>query len=193
MTGKSITPRWIILVLIIFIAALYRLVPLAFNVPALSNFTPIGAMALFGGAYFGRKYAAFLLPFLALWLSNLILDNVFFARYYDGFAWFTNWEVYLAFALIVVLGIFLLKKVSVMRLLGASLFASILFFLVTNFFVWFSGTMYPKTAEGLFTCYVAAIPFFGNTVAGNLFFVAVLFGAFEWAQRTYPALQLEKG
>ena len=192
MTGHSIKPRWIILTLVIFLAAMFRLVPIAFDVPALFNFSPIGAIALFGGAYFGRKYTAFVLPFLALWMSNLLIDNLFFARYYDGFAWFTNWEVYLTFALIVVLGVWLLKKISVLRLLGASLLASILFFLVTNFFVWFSGTMYPKTAEGLFTCYVAAIPFFWNTVSGDLFFVTVLFGSFEWAQRSFPVLQLKK-
>lgn len=192
MTEHKLNTRWSIVALVVFLVALSRLVPHAFGFTHLFNFSPLGGMALFGAAYFSRKYMAFLLPFLALWGSNLLVDNLFYSMYYDGFAWFTNWEVYFAFALIVVLGSFLLKKISPLRLLGAGVSSSVLFFVVTNFFVWSGGTMYAKTLTGLAACYVAAIPFFWNTLAGDLFYVALLFGVFEWMKKQRPELVLER-
>lgn len=192
MSEQKIHLRWGIVAFTVFLVSLTRLVPHAFALPGMFNISPIGGMALFGAAYFSRKYMAFLLPMLALWISNLLLDNLFYTRYYDGFAWFSNWEVYLAFALIVALGSWMFKKISAGRVLGASLSASILFFLVTNFFVWSGGTMYSKNLGGLVACYINAIPFFWNTLAGDLFYAALLFGVFEWMKRQYPALLLER-
>ena len=192
MTEHKLVPRWGIIAFVVFLVALSRLVPHAFEVPQLFNFSPLGGIALFGAAYFTRKYMAFLLPILALWASNLLLDNVFYSAYYDGFAWFANWEIYLTLALTVVLGILFLKKVTPFRLLGASLSASVLFFVVSNFFVWLGGTMYAKSLAGLMACYVAAIPFFWNTLAGDLFYVALLFGVFEWVKKQRPSLVMEQ-
>jgi hypothetical protein len=192
MTENKLNTRWSIVAFIIFLVAFSRLLPHTFGFTQLFNFNPLGGMALFGAAYFSRKYMAFLLPFLALWVSNLLVDNLFYANYYDGFVWFANWEVYLAFALIVVLGSVMLKKINPLRLLGASLSTSVLFFIVTNFFVWVSGTMYAKTLSGLVTCFVAAIPFFWNTMAGDLFYVALLFGVFEWVKIQRPDLILKQ-
>ncbi len=192
MSEQKINPRWGIIAFAIFFIGLLRLVPHAFALPGLFNISPLGGMALFGAAYFSRKYMAFVIPFLALWLSNLLLNNLIYSSYYDGFTWFAHWEVYLAFALIIVLGTVVLKKVTAGRVLGASLGGSSLFFLVTNFFVWFGGTMYPKTVDGLVACYVSAIPFFWNTLAGDLFFAALLFGAFEWTRRQHPTWVLSQ-
>lgn len=165
-------------------------------IPHPPNFTPIGAMSLFGAAYFGRKYLALLIPFLALWLSDLALNNILYAQmfpeYYTQFVWFGMWSVYIAFAAIVGLGWLLLKKVTTTRLLGASVSASLIFFLITNFQVWLGPlSVYPKTIAGLFSAYAAGIPFFWNTLAGDLFFTAVLFGAFAFFQRRFPALQTQ--
>ncbi len=167
------------------------MLPYLFGFNFLFNFSPIGAMALFGAAYFSRKQMAFAVPFAALWISNLIIDNVFLAQYYEGFSLFSNWQVYLAFGLIVLLGMVLLKKVTPLRALAGSLSASVIFFIVSNFFVWMEGSMYPLTVEGLVACYVAAIPFFWNTLAGDLFFVAAMFGSFEAIQHRYPALRMQ--
>ncbi len=191
MTDHKINTRWIIVAFVIFLVALFRLVPHAFGLTGLFNFSPLGGIALFGAAYFSKKYMAFLVPFLALWMSNLLIDNLFFSMYYDGFAWFANWEIYLSFALIVVLGTVLLKKITPARLLVTSLSSSVLFFIVSNFFVWMSGTMYAKTFAGLVTCFVAAIPFFWNTLAGDLFYVSLLFGVFEWVKKQHPSLVLK--
>lgn len=171
-----------ILILMIVAAALSRLLPHPFN------FTPIGAMALFGAAYFSDKRLAFIVPFLAMWLSDLWLNNVTYPAA-NGFQWTGNAWVYGSFALIVLLGFGLLRRVKVAAVLGTSLLASILFFLITNFSVWLGSTAYPQNMTGLLACYGAGIPFFWNTIAGDLFYCAVLFGGFEWAQNRLPVLQ----
>lgn len=186
MNGK-INLRIGVLFLIILVAAASRLLPHPHNV------TPVGALGLFGAAYFSRKYLAFLAPFAAMWLSDLLLNNLVYARMYpdlyEGFAWFGNPWVYLSFGLIVLLGFGLLRKIKWSTLLGASLSASILFFLITNFGTWLSTPLYPKTAAGLISCYAMGIPFFWNTLLGDLFFTGLLFGAFEWAQMKFPVLR----
>lgn len=181
-----------IIILMVLMAAFSRLLP---HPP---NFTPVGAMALFGASYFAKKYWAFIIPFLALWASDLVLNNVVYAQmypeYYTGFSWFGNAWVYASFALIVVLGFFALKKVKPMRLLGTSLIASVLFFLITNFSVWASslGMIYTKDLTGLLACYGAGLPYFWNTMAGDLFYVALMFGSYEYVISRYPSLAFAK-
>lgn len=183
MTEKNSVLRYALLAGLILLAAVTRILPHPPNV------TPIGGMALLGAAYINRKYIAFLIPLLALWLSNLALDNLVYGAYYEGFVWFSQPFVFLAFGLIVVLGWSLLKKVTPLRLLSTSLGASVLFFLVSNLGVWIGDGMYPKTFSGLMMCYTAGLPFFRNTLLGDLFFAGVLFGAFEWLQYRFPALR----
>lgn len=180
--NNKINLRFALLALMILLAAFSRLLP---HPP---NFTPIGGMALFGAAYFSKKYWAFLIPALAIWISSLVLDNIFYAQYYEGFVWFSNPFVYIAFAAIVILGVTTLKNVKPLNLLGASLGASTIFFLISNFGSWLSFNMYPKTLEGLMMSYTAGIPFFMNTLAGDLFYTTVLFGSFALLQNRYPSL-----
>lgn len=191
MTEATFKTRWAVIVLAIFLVTLSRLAPHALGVTHLFNFSPLGGVALFGAAYASRKELAFVLPLLALWISNLLIDNIFYSNYYQSFAWFANWEVYLAISIIVCTGMLVLQKVSAPRVLGASLMASVLFFLVTNFMVWLNYDMYPKTGMGLLGCYTAAIPFFGNTLVGDLLFSGLLFGGFEWLKKHNPELVLE--
>ncbi|HRN27273.1 MAG: hypothetical protein IT276_01685 [Ignavibacteriaceae bacterium] len=168
---EKLTPRFWVLTLMVFGAAFLRLLP---HPP---NFAPIAAMALFGGAYFSKKSFAFVIPLAAIFLTDLIIGIYSYA-----------WIVYLSFALIVVLGIFMLKKVSVKKLVFASVTASISFFAITNFGVWALGTLYPKTPAGLLASYTAAIPFFQNSLIGDLFFVGVMFGVYELVKHKVPAL-----
>lgn len=191
MTEKKINARLSILILIVFLITLSRLVPYLFNIEETFNFSPLAAVALFGGAYFTNRINAVFFPLIALWISNLILDNVFLAQYYDGFALMANWEVYMAIFAIVGLGVVMLKKVTLPRVIGVSMLASVAFFLVTNFFVWINSGMYPTTFEGLIECYTLAIPFFRNTLVGDMVFSLLLFGAFEWAINRFPSLQAE--
>jgi len=168
---KKINPNFWVVTLMVFAAAFVRLLP---HPP---NFAPIAAMALFGGVYFNKKSFAFIIPLMAMFLTDAII----------GF-YSTAWLTYLSFALIVVIGIVMLKKVSVKKLIFASITASVSFFAITNFGVWALGTLYPKTPAGLMESYIAAIPFFQNSLIGDLFFVGVMFGVYELVKHKVPAL-----
>ena len=170
MVGNNI--RIVALVAAIAFAALFRLVP---HPP---NFSPIAAMALFSGAYLPRRALAFAAPLAALLLSDLVLG------FYPGITF-----IYVSVALTVLIGWAISKRRSALRIAGAAVAGSALFYVLTNFGTWLSTDMYPKTLEGLAACYVAAIPFFQNTLAGDLFFSALLFGGFALAERVIPRLR----
>jgi hypothetical protein len=164
--------RLIALLSAIAAAAALRLVP---HPP---NFSPIDAMALFSGAYLGRRWLAFAAPIAALLLSDLVLG------FYAGM-----WVQYLAVALVVLVGSAALRRVSLLRVGGAAVASAVLFFLITNFGTWALSGMYPLTASGLAACYLAAIPFFQNTLAGDLFYSGLLFGGFALAEHFVPRLR----
>jgi len=98
------------------------------------------------------------------------------------------YAVYLSFILIVMIGLTLKDKKKAGNVFLASVSASVLFFVVTNFAQWLSYPLYSKDAAGLIVCYTAAIPFFHYTLLGDLFFVGALFGLFELAKMKYPQL-----
>jgi hypothetical protein len=183
----KLNPRFATIALVIIIAAMTRLLTAYFQLP---NFSPITAMGIFGAAYFARPIWAFILPLGSMYVSDLILNNTIYARYFNGFAWQPEPSVYLAFALVIVFGLLAMRKVTTMRVIGASLTGSLLFFLITNYAVWAGGNMYPHNSAGLTACYVAAIPFLKNTLVSDLLFSAILFGAFAWAQKKYSALSI---
>lgn len=165
-------PRLGVLVLMILAVAASRLIP---HPP---NMASIAAMALFGGAYLSNKWLAFLVPLVALFLSDLVLGL------------YGHMEiVYGSFALVVCIGLLLRKRRTPLRIAGAALVGSTIFFVITNFGVWAFGSLYLKTAAGLVACYVAAGPFFQNTLAGDALYTAVLFGGFALAEKWIPALR----
>lgn len=147
------------------------------------NFTAVGAMGLFGAAYFSNKVWAFVVPFAALFFSDLLMNNTIYAQYYDGFTLFAPgaYWTYIGFAAIVLIGMGLLTKVKPLHVLGASISASVMFFLISNFGVWASGTMYPMNTSGLLASYGAGLPFLQYTMLGDLFFSGLLFGLYELA------------
>lgn len=171
------------------LAALFRFFPLVF--PVLHNFSPVGALCLFGAAYFGRTHKALLLlPFLTLFISDLVLNNVFYAAYYDGFTWFTSPSVYLSHLAVMALGWLMLhKKVSTLGVVGASFMGGLVFFVISNFNYWHGpSSLYPQNVEGTVACYVAGLPFLKNTLISNLLFSAALFGVYErFAARKFSA------
>ncbi len=166
-----VSARPLVLIAGILLAAASRLMPHPPNV------TPIAAMALFGGAYFANPTAAYLVPLAAMGLSDLILG---FHR--------TLPFVYGSFVLIVLIGYRLRRPRTVGSVTIAALASSVLFFLVTNLGVWVTGTLYPKSWAGLAAAYLAALPFFRNTVLGDLSYVVFLFGGFALLERYLPAL-----
>jgi len=173
----------------IVIATLSRVaLPPIFGHP--SNFSPIDAIALFSGACFGKRFLAFVVPLLSIWVSDIFIDYGVYHKlmwFYPGFYW-----QYMAYIIIVIVG-FSLSSVLPVRnpkepsarrvgsLLAASLGSSCLFFLISNLGVWASLSlhpMYPHTLAGLLTCYTMAIPFFTPTLVSDLVYSAVLFGSF---------------
>ena len=157
---------------VIGFAALLRILPHPWN------FTPIAAMALFSGAHFRTRVGAFAVPLAALFISDL-----FIGLYSSMFV------TYLAFSLIVVIGMSLNENRTVPKILAASVVSSVLFFLISNFGVWMFDHMYSRSGPGLLACYTAALPFFQGTLFGDAAYTAVLFGAFHLAETRFPTLQ----
>ena len=162
---------WIIVGLVLA-AAMLRIIP---HPP---NFAPVAAMALFAGAHLADKRIAFLLPLVAMGLSDI------FIGFHDGIV-----LVYVCMCIAVAIGIQLRGKIGALSVAGGALLSAVVFFVVTNFGVWLTSGMYPLTAGGLVACYVAAIPFFQYTVAGNLFFAAMLFGGYALIETRVPSLR----
>ena len=158
---KVIKKEYAVVFSMIVLAVASRLLP---HPP---NFAPITGIALFAASKFNKKIVAFLLPLCCLFITDLIL----------GLSWI-NLFVYSAFGMISLIGM-RIKSVSLPTVLGSSL----LFFIVSNFGVWL--LYYPLTLEGLVTCFTLAIPFFGNTIAGDLVYTAVLFYSFSAIKNTY--------
>ncbi len=145
------------------------------------NFTPIESVALFGGAYAADRRLAFLLPLLALLLSDLVLGFVVYGYglFYGGMAF-----VYVGVALITALGMGCLRRrVTVFRVAGCAVAAASLFFIVTNFGTWLMSGLYPYSSSGLLACYLAGLPFFHYTLAGALGYTALLFGGLALVRR----------
>ena len=160
---------------LILIAAFSRVIP---HYP---NFTPLCAIALFGAKYFRNRNLAFLIPIVALWFSDVIINNFILSQYFEGFTFFYSgfyWQ-YGTFLLITFLGRKTLNNFSFLKLLGVSISSSLLFFIISNFGVWVSSSFYTKDIMGLITCYTAAIPFYFGTLSGSVFYSFFLFGSYE--------------
>lgn len=155
---SKISVKTVTLITIILALGAYRLFPHPFNV------TPVMAMGLFAGTYFNKKWLGFVIPLTSMLLADIVL----------GFH-NTMLFVYGAILVAVSIGFLLRKSVSPLKVIGASVAGSVCFFVITNFGVWAVNDYYPRTWEGLMTCYTMAIPFFQRTLFGDLFFNGVLF------------------
>lgn len=144
--------------------------------PHPANFAPVAAVAIFGGAILPRKLALWV-PVGAMIVSDAIIG-------FHNLVLLT-WGCY---ALIALASNIWLKKPNLAKGAGLTLAGSSLFYLVTNFGVWLTSGMYAHSWSGLAQCYAMAIPFFRNTVAGDLFYTAALFGAFALATRLSSSL-----
>ena len=159
---------------IILLASFSRLIP---HYP---NFTPVIAIAIFGGKFFNDRSLAVLLPLLILWVSDLILNNFVF-NYYESFIFFYSgffWQ-YFPIICITLIGRYSLDKISVLRLLGVSISSSLIFYVVSNFGVFISSSIYTKDLSGLILCYTVALPFFYGTLSSTVIYTFSLFGLKE--------------
>ncbi len=160
---------------LILAAALSRLMPHPANV------TPVTALALFAAVHLDRR-SAFIVPLAAMFLSDLVLG------FHNEMMW-----VYGSFVAIVVIGFWLRNHRSLTATVGATLAGSVLFFLVTNFGMWAATpSFYAHTFSGLIECYVAGIPFFRNSLLGDMAYVGVLFGLYALLEKYVPSLQPDR-
>ncbi len=179
---KSLPIRLTTLLAIVLITALFRLLP---HWP---NMTPVAALALFGAATFERKWLGLAAPLAAMLLSDALIG-------FHG----SMGAVYFSFGLTWLLGLWLLQRPTAGRVAAASILSSVLFFLITNFAVWYGSTFYPQTPAGLLTCYVAGAAFYDGTsfflngVLGDLLFSAVLFGGYYLLQQRFASLRPARG
>jgi hypothetical protein len=164
--------RNLLIVAMILFAAVIRIVPHPWNL------APVGATALFSGAVIRNRVLAFVVPLLGLLAGDLFI----------GFHILMP-VVYASFVVSIMIGWLLSERRSIARVGGAVLLGAIQFFLITNFGVWMILNSYPRSLAGLAACYVAGLPLFWNTLAGDAFFSALLFGALFLAERTYPAFR----
>ena len=167
--------RAAIAILLVLLAAALRILPHPWN------FTPIGAMAIFSGSLFRNRWASFLLPLAALFAGDLFVGfhKLMFA-------------VYASFALSVAIGRWLAESRTVVRIGGAVFLGAAQFYVLTNFAMWAIGGFYPKTSAGLAACYLAGLPYFGNTLTGDALYAAVLFGSFAMAEKLLPSAHLSR-
>jgi len=150
------------------------------------NFTPMAAIALFAGFIFMKKYMAVVAVVAVMLLTD------YFAFGYLSPDWFASKSmmvVYLALLFPIVFRGFLQKKLGVLRIAGAALASSTVFFVATNFAVWVFSPMYEKTWAGLVLCYTMAIPFFQNTIAGDMMWSGIVFGSY-FALRHFSKLRV---
>src|SRR5580693_9088057 len=143
------------------------------------NFAPVGATSLFAGARL-RGWQAYLVPLALMAITDPILSPLYGFKPYTKYLIFT----YVSFVISVWLGRFLRNTESISRIAAVTVLNSIQFFLVTNFGSWLWFQAYPRTAAGLASCYVSAIPFFGWTLASDILYTGILFGLYAWLSRT---------
>ena len=165
--------------IIVLLAVLARFAPHPYN------FSPVYGALLFGGVYLKHRDSVWY-PILLLGVSDILLTT---QVYHMPFSW-SEFLGLPAFAAIALIGHLIRNRVTVQSVLAASLAGATVFFILSNFAVWLGWRMYPPTAAGFIACYVAALPFFGNTLLSSVLFSAVLFGAYEFYSRKAAARQL---
>ena len=163
---QSLILRGAVVTTMIVLAAVLRIIPHPWNL------TPIGAMALFSGAMFKNRWTAFTLP-----LASLFAGDVFVGFHKLMLI------VYASFAISVAIGGWLGDSRSVAQIGGVVFLGAAQFFVVTNLAVWAIGGFYFKTIAGLVNCFVAGVPFFWNTLAGDALYAGILFGGFALAEK----------
>jgi len=188
MTSKKFDPRTTVLLLFITGIAVLRVI-FNFNddISPLANFSPLGAMALFGGTYFNKKWKAFTFPLAMLFISDLILHQTVYKAYGNGFLYQGWYWVYGAFVLMTIVGQ-TIKKVTINRFLLSVITCVLIHWIVTDFGVWVGSQTYAQNLSGFVACLEKAVPYEWRFLAGTLIYGIILFGLFEWMKRKYILL-----
>jgi hypothetical protein len=141
------------------------------------NVSPVAAIALFGGALFANKIQGLILPLVIMFLSDLYIGL------HDYMI-----PVYISFVIIGIIGFAIRKNPTITSAFFGAIIGSTLFFLITNGAVWMGSAFYSQDIGGLIDCYILGVPFFRNTLLGDLMFTGILFGAYQVAAYRFPRL-----
>ncbi|WP_029285184.1 DUF6580 family putative transport protein [Pedobacter sp. R20-19] len=191
MSQLKFNPRNVTVLLMILVITALRLL-ITFNSDALqfANFSSIGAVALFGGAYFKDNVKAFAFPLLSLFLSDLVLYTTIYRQYVDMLL-VQELYTYLAIALMVLVGKVMLKKLTIVNLLASTIAITLIHWIVSDFGSWYKNPLFTQNLAGYWNCLVKAIPFEIRFLEGTLIYGVVLFGAFEILKSKFPVLKLQ--
>lgn len=197
--SRFINPRTLTLVAMIAAAAATRFIPVFTGT---WNFTAVGAVCLFGGAYLTRRWMAFLVPLVAMLISDVLLYALVYEFHSVQQTVQEMWMTYVLFSLTVGIGMLLRGRLrfdsplnataSGAAVMGSAIAASVMFFVLSNGQYWLTGGRYPLTLAGLLECYTLALPFAKSMFYGNLLYTPLLFGGFELLSRQWPALSLQR-
>ncbi len=192
---QTLNPRFLTLLCFILAMALLRIANSAQLTP-FAHYTPIGAMCLFGGAYFHNRWKAFAFPILTLLVSDMVINKVIFqGKYgvmYNGWYW-----IYGIFALVVLFGKVILQKINVQNVVLAAIVASVSHWILADTTVWIGGgtdlrTMLPLSRDlaGYVQCLTQGFPFMKNFLVGTLAYSGLMFGTFELLKVRFPKLAI---
>jgi hypothetical protein len=191
MSINKFNPRTITLIVFILITGAVRTyLSLDENMFGLSNFSPIGAMAIFGGAYFNKKWKALFFPLLTLFVSDVVLQFTVFSKPGNSILYGGWYYVYAAFILMVVVGR-MIRKIRPGNILLATFAVVIIHWLITDLGVWYQSKTYSQDLWGYWNCLEMAIPFEARFLVGTLIYSGILFGLFEWLKHKYPVLSIK--
>ena len=185
MPSQKINTRNFVLILLIVAATAMRFISYEYQ-DVLSNFTPVGAIALFGGAYFTDKWKAYLVVLTAMFVSDIVINQLYSQPFWNAY----SLGMYVCFALMVFIGS-LIKKANFLNVFAASIAGVLVHWLIMDL-PFFYGTLYPHTFAGYGESLIAAIPFEKNMVLGDALFCTLLFGGFELAKSKYKILRTNR-
>jgi len=169
--------NWVVVLFILVFTIFRTFSPEKFG--AWANFTPVGAIALFGGTYLKNKWKAFLIPLSILFIADIFINYSYFGEFvflYEGIVW-----VYLSFALIVAIGL-LIKNVTALAVFISALLSVFIHWVVADIGVWYNNPIFDRNLSGFIECLIVAIPFEKNFLFGTFLYSAVMFGGFEYVK-----------
>ena len=193
MNMPKLQPHFWVLILITLFMGLYRVIGTSTSWTFYTQFTPLGAMALFGGAYFRSQPHALLMPLLTLFVSDIIIMQTVFPNYQSGLLYAGWYWTYLSFMGMTVIGrYFLYKRVGIFRFIGGAFSCAVFHWVVSDIGICFMGgdmNIYAGLQgwTSIAACYIAAIPFMKPVLMGNLLYGAIFFATYEGVVRLFSS------
>ncbi|RZK81933.1 MAG: hypothetical protein EOO92_03540 [Pedobacter sp.] len=193
MSDFKSNPRTLLLLLIVLLVTVLRTIaPFSDNFGAIANFSAVGAITLFSGAYFKSAYKSFGIPLFTLLLTDVILSLTIYKAYSSGFLYEGWYWTYAAFALMVLAARLIVKKINLLNLVAGTLAIVLIHWIVTDIPVWYGSKVHPQNLAGFWQVLELAIPFERRFLYGTIIYGVLMFGSFELLKFRFPKLSLQK-